>query len=93
MFGNDRFWQEWNQLALNANRSCTRSATAVRCTHRFVKIKMYNVKAHITWASNPHDGIGVRSVIIEKAAGFMHDFCNLYDLFFEQPKCAWIRQH
>ncbi|MNN44189.1 hypothetical protein D3C81_1584670 [compost metagenome] len=65
----------------------------MRGAHRFVQIKVHNVKAHVAGAGDAHDRVGVGAVIIQQTAGFMHNLGDLYDLFLEQAQRVRVGEH
>ncbi|MNW66875.1 hypothetical protein D3C74_453880 [compost metagenome] len=58
-----------------------------------MQIQMHHVEAHVARAGNAHDRIGVRSIIVQQAAGFVDNRGDLHDLRLEQAERARIRKH
>ena len=82
-----------HKMSSNANRTCSRTASAVRSREGLVKIEMKNVKSHVTRTDHSDKRVHVSSVIIEESAALMDKCCNLLDVLFEESESIRIGHH
>ena len=80
-------------MLCNANGAAAGAAAAVRRGESLVKIEVHDVKAHVSWAYNAHQGVHVGAVIVQKAAAAVHKGCNLLDLGLKQAQGIGICHH
>jgi hypothetical protein len=83
----------WHKMSCHAHRSCSRTAATVRSREGLVKVKMKNVKSHVTRTDHSDKRIHVRSVIIKESSALMDKCRNLPDVFFEESESVRIGHH
>ena len=54
---------------------------------------MHDVEAHVAWAREPHHGVEVGAVVVQRRADAVDDLSDLGDVRVEQPERVGVGQH
>src|SRR5690606_25502207 len=85
--------QEVAQMLLHADRSGSRSAAAVRGSERLVEVEVHDVEAHVTGTHTTHDGVEVRTVVVELRTRRVSQLGDLENVAFEQAERVRVGEH
>ena len=68
-------------------------AAAVGLGERLVQVEVHDVEAHVAGPGDPHDGVQVRAVVVERRAGVVDDARDLLDVRVEEPERVRVGEH
>ena len=80
--------QKRQQARTDAHRAGAGAAAAVRRREGLVQIHVDDVEAHVAGADLAENGVEIRAVVVEQAAGLVHDARHLRDPVLEHAR-AW----
>ena len=89
----DRDRQERREPRAHADRARARPAAAVRRGERLVQVHVDDVEAHVARAHLAEDRVEVRAVVVQQAAGLVHDARDLLDAALEHAERGGIGEH
>ena len=75
------------------DRPRSRAAAAVRLRERLVEVDVDDVEAHVPWPGAAHDRVQIGAVVVEGAAGVVHDRGDLLDVLVEQAERVRVGEH
>ena len=85
--------QKLLQSGTHTNRSCTRTATAVRCRECLVEIDVHNVESHIARTACSKHRVEVGSIIVHQSTALMHEFGYLRYLLLKHTESVGVGHH
>ncbi len=59
-------------VLFDADRASAWATAAMRCAARLVQVEMHHVKAHVAGAGDAQHRVGIRTIIVELPASFVH---------------------
>ena len=54
---------------------------------------MHNVEAHVAGTDSAQKRVHIGTVVVEKAAAFVHERSDLLDILLEQSESVGVRHH
>src|SRR4029077_11706074 len=87
------YWEEGNQVRLDADRSRARTAASVWGGESLVQVEVDDVEAHVAGPRHAHHGVEVRAVVIHLDALFVGEPGDLDDVLFEKARRVGIGEH
>ena len=76
-----------------ANRTASRTSTAMRCGEGLVQIDVHDIEAHVARTAHAEHGVEVGSVVVHQTATIVHQSCYLWNLGFEDTQGVGVGHH
>ena len=89
----DRHREKRRQVRLHTHRAGPGSTAAVGSSKRLVQVHVHDVKTLIARAGHTQNGVEIRPIQVQLAAGAVHDLLDVQDGFFKQPQRIRVSQH
>ena len=76
-----------------ANRTASRTSTAMRCGEGLVQVDVHDIEAHIARTAHAEHGVEVGSVVVHQTATFVYQSCYFRNLGFEDTQSIGVGHH
>ena len=86
-------WEECLETLANANRTTTRTASAMRGGEGFVEIDVHDIEAHIARTTYAKHRVEVGTIVVHECATIVDELGNLRYLALEESEGVRVGHH